>query len=1153
MFLRGDSLFLRSLTIKGFKSFARKTVLEFEPGVTIIVGPNGSGKSNIADAVMWVLGEQSPTSLRGNRMEDVIFAGSSSLKPVNLAEVTLTLDNSNQDFPLDYSEVVVSRNVVRGGDSEYRLNNSACRLLDIQELLSDAGVGRTLNSVISQGQLDDVLSCRPEERRDYIEEAGGLLKYRRRREKAMRRLARMDEEIVRTNDVAREVRRQLRPLQRQAGRLEQYTTLVREMNEAKLRLDVARLRAMRREWQEHQEKQEERSRRLEELDSGVAERGARASALEKLQGGWRVNEASMRNGLYRLVSLHEQLKAMLPLWDEKSRRSHEEDASLAADPAEVARLASEIQRLEEARAAAVVRQAALQSQDVELSLQAVELNRNLNDTARHRATIEARLEVLSANRSRELGVPEDVIANKRAHLEKLTAERAGLDIETVPAAEEAERARAGLQELEERVEALHAQRDAALYQLRELEGSQAGLVATLEVLTRLETETWGPANTSAALIENDPTGGGLGGMLVSSLKIEEAHETAINSYLGPWLFGLIARDTGTIVTAIEHLKKNSLGQGLFFKHAGAEPAPAGPLAMVEGARAAREAVEAPSWFSDALDALLGGVYLAADLDSAVELAGKHPEMVFLSPDGDVITGGTMVKGGSPSVNPAVVEMTAGRRALLEESLAQARERIEGMELEAGGLSSDIAAARAELLDARASYSTLRDSTEAARSRSASLDAWIEALRADVEGWTGEVPSTSEPEATTADPAELAARSEEMRAEEGRLAAGLAECEANRRTAAEELREAASELASLERQLEISRINERDMRARKPAAIGTAPAIAEDDLARMVTLHQKLVRSLETGRERALRDLDEGVLKEKEAAEGLRTLREEMSALQDDHERLRDQIHDEELARTELKVRVEQLVERIVDEHKVPLDFALKHHPEEEPTPELEQRVEELQRELEHVGPVNPEAITEREALEQRYDFLKTQMDDIEQARGQLKRVVKQVDREIEEKFSETMGAVNYHFKNIFSTLFKNGSAELRLTDPDDLLNSGVEIMAQPEGKRLRRISLLSGGETSMTALAFFFALFKVRPSPFYFLDEVEAALDDVNLHRFLDLVREFKGESQLVLITHQKRSMEIADILYGITMHDDGMSRVISQKVSDVVEEKAAS
>ncbi|MHB8895947.1 MAG: AAA family ATPase, partial [Candidatus Geothermincolia bacterium] len=251
-------MFLRSLTIKGFKSFARKTVLEFEPGVTIIVGPNGSGKSNIADAVMWVLGEQSPTSLRGNRMEDVIFSGSSSLRPVNMAEVSLTLDNSNNDFPLEYSEVIVTRNVVRGGDSEYRLNNSACRLLDIQELLSDAGVGRTLNSVISQGNLDDVLTCRPEERRDYIEEAGGLLKYRKRREKAIRRLARMDEEILRTNDVAREVRRQLRPLQRQAGRLEQYQTLVSDLNQARIRLDVANLRAMQREWQAHEDSQRER-------------------------------------------------------------------------------------------------------------------------------------------------------------------------------------------------------------------------------------------------------------------------------------------------------------------------------------------------------------------------------------------------------------------------------------------------------------------------------------------------------------------------------------------------------------------------------------------------------------------------------------------------------------------------------------------------------------------------------------------------------------------------------------------------------------------------------------------------------------------------------------------------------------------------------
>jgi chromosome segregation protein len=1154
MFPRGDSLFLRSLTIKGFKSFARKTVLEFEPGVTIIVGPNGSGKSNIADAVMWVLGEQSPTSLRGNRMEDIIFAGSNSLKPVNLAEVTLTLDNSNNDFPLDYAEVTISRNVVRGGDSEYRLNNSACRLLDIQELLSDAGVGRTLNSVISQGQLDDVLSCRPEERRDYIEEAGGLLKYRKRREKAMRQLARMDEEMVRTHDVAREVRRQLRPLQRQAGRLEQYTTLIRELNEAKLRLDVARLRSMRRQWQEHQEKQEERSRRLEALDTEIAEKAASALSLEKMQAEWRINEASIRNGLYRLVSLHEQLKAMLSLWDERSRRSKEEESLLPApDPAALAGLTADNVQLEAARTAATDRQESLLAREAEQGLRAVELNRRLNDLARQRATIEARLEVLSASLRLEPGSIQEKLLARRAELEALRAEREALEAGLASAEEELAGSRARLDELEQRAEELHAERVKALAELREREGVQAGLAATLDILTRLDTETWGPANASSALLEDDPTDGGLGGMLVTSLKIDPHYETAISGYLGPWLYGMVARDMNAIILAIEHLKSRGLGQALFFRHSGSEPAPARTEPMVEGAVRARDAVSSPEWFDDALDALLDGVYLAQDLDVAVELAGRHPHLVFLTPDGDVITGGTMIKGGSQSVNPATLEMNAGRREKLEESLAQARERIDALELLEKGLAAEIGDVRGELTGAREAHAAARDRVDEARSRAASLQAVTESMGAELENWTGEAPS--EQDAPVADQGDLAARAAEMKAEEGRVSAELAECEEARRALAEELREAASALAAIERRLEIGRIKEQDLRSRKPAvpAGDVEAAIAEADLDRLVSLHERLAGQLESARERARRGLDDGVLKEKEASEGLRLLREKMSALQEDHERLRDQIHDEELARAELKVRVEQLVDRVVDEHKVPLDFALKHHADEEPTPELESKVEELSRELEHIGPVNPEAITEREALEQRFDFLKTQMDDIELARGQLKRVVKQVDREIEEKFSETLGAVNYHFKTIFSTLFKNGSAELRLTDPDDVLNSGVEIMAQPEGKRLRRISLLSGGETSMTALAFFFALFKVRPSPFYFLDEVEAALDDVNLHRFLDLVRDFKGESQLVLITHQKRSMEIADILYGVTMQDDGMSRVISQKVTEKVEERAAS
>jgi chromosome segregation protein len=1133
-------LFLRSLTIKGFKSFARKTVLEFEPGVTIIVGPNGSGKSNIADAVMWVLGEQSPTSLRGNRMEDIIFSGSSSLKPVNIAEVSLVLDNSNNDFPLEYSEVIVTRNVVRGGDSEYRLNNSLCRLLDIQELLSDAGVGRTLNSVISQGNLDEVLTCRPEERRDYIEEAGGLLKYRKRREKAIRRLARMDEEIVRTNDVAREVRRQLRPLQRQAGRLEQYQGLVGELKEARLKLDVVRLRAMRREWQEHEERQKERSETLARLDAEIREKAAEAGALEKAQAQWRTREANLRDGLYRLVSLHERLKAMLVMWEEKARRARDDEGALKPpDPAEIESAARECQELTISREAFFEQQEALKQEDTRLAARAADLNTRLNELVRERAGLEARLEVISARSAaapREGGAVRDRQAEARQAAEELEGLRGRLD-----GLDEIESdARERVSGLEQQIESLNVDRARVLTELRAAEREQAGLVATLEILTRLETRQWTPANTSAALLETDPTGGALGGTLVENMTVEDSHETAILGFLGPWLHGVVAKDAGAVTTAIEHLKKHGLGQGLFFKYDG-EKVAAGQ-APIEGARLARDAVEAPDWFGDALDTLLDGVYLVDGLKEANALASEHPRAAFLTPDGDVITGGALQKGGSPQVSDAVLQMTADRRQALEDSLAVAREKVETMDLEQSGGAVAIEKAAAALIVARSELEEASGSLSEARSLHAALTARIEALSSEYA--TGDGIDLG----FGADPAVLRDRADELRVEEAGIAAELSECEAGRRETADQLRIASSELASVERRLEIGRIKERDLRARDRGR-AQGPAVDEGEIARLVSLHEKLAGQLELARQRTRRLMDEGAQDEKGAAEGLRGLREKVAELQVGHEALRDQIHGEELSTAEIKVRVEQLVDRITDEHKVPLDFALKHYPEDEPTAELEEKVEALSLQLEHIGPVNPEAIIERESLEQRYDFLKTQMDDIDKARSQLKRVITQVDREIEQKFAETLEKVNGHFMKIFATLFPNGSAELRLTDPDDLLNTGVEIMAQPQGKRLRRISLLSGGETSMTAIAFFFSLFKVRPSPFYFLDEVEAALDDVNLHRFLDLVREFKGESQLVLITHQKRSMEIADILYGVTMQDDGMSRVLSQRI----EERAAS
>ncbi len=1141
-------MYLRSLTIRGFKSFARKTVLEFQPGVTIIVGPNGSGKSNIADAVMWVLGEQSPTSLRGNRMEDIIFSGSASHKPVNLAEVALTLDNSGNVFPLDYTEVTVSRNVVRGGDSEYRLNNSSCRLLDIQELLSDAGVGRTLNSVISQGQLDEVLSCRPEERRDYIEEAGGLLKYRRRREKAIRRLDRMEEELVRTNDVLREVRRQLRPLQQQAGRLEQYQSLMRELADSQLRLDVASLRTMQNEWQQHQDIQSERNKRLEALDRQLAEKARAGGELDEQQSGWRVREAGLRENLYRLVSIHEKLKAMLTLWDEKRKRAAAPSA--APDPGELASLEASNLQVKERIAELESEFERRRAEEAELADRVSELSLELNETTRQAAALEARLEVLRSAEGEHGVTGALLLEGRQEELLDFITERGKREADVTRLEAIVAAAREEIEALASELRTAEAERSHIQLSLREIEREEALMVATLQMLWRLDTDRWNVMNTASTLQQQDPTGGGLGGTLAESLKIEPEHEKAVMSFLGPWAFGLIARDSEAIMLAIDHLKKEGLGQSLFFRYSsGAQLREEGSPGQTapEGTVSARDVTIAPRWFDDALDTLLGGVFIAGDHHAAFELARQHPQLLFLSPDGDVISGGTLVKGGSSRVNPIHLEMTRGRREKTEQSLDACRSRKEALELEskaaesrAGEVSEGLRAAREKMDGAL---------TGAAREAGllAACDDRIESLKREIE----KLSAADEGEASPrVDLDELDQRLEGLREKDSKLFESLHEAERARRKAEDSTAAAAAKLAALDRELEVGKARERELREAVAAASAIedaaeavpVPEQAETDS--IIALHRRLAEQVSVLRNKIRHELDGGAVKAEEADRALHGLRDEVAKLQDGHEELRDEIHTEDLSRAELKIRVEQLVERIVDGHKVPLEFALKQYADEMPSPELERKVQALSAKLEHIGPVNPEAITEREALEQRFEFLKTQLDDIEKSKTQLRKIVKQVDIEIEEKFKETLDAVNSNFKDIFSTLFPNGSAELGLTDPDDLLNTGVEILAQPEGKRLRRISLLSGGETSLTALAFFFALFKVRPSPFYFLDEVEAALDDVNLHRFLDLVKQFKDESQLILITHQKRSMEIADILYGVTMQEDGISRVVSQKVA---------
>jgi chromosome segregation protein len=1137
-------LYLRALKIRGFKSFARKTIFEFEPGVTIIVGPNGSGKSNVADALMWVLGEQSPTSLRGNRMEDVIFSGSMSLKPVNIAEVALTLDNSNGDFPLDYSEITISRNVVRGGDSEYRLNNTTCRLTDIQELLSDAGVGRTLNSVISQGQLDEVLSCGSEDRRDYIEEAGGLLKFRRRREKAVRRMDRMEDELVRTKDILREVRRQLRPLKHQAGKLERYQELTREISEARLALDVASLRVLKEEWDQHQEVQSERKDILKALEGDLASKARLAVGLEEGEVAWRAREQESREGLYRLVSIHERLKAMYSVWDD--RREREKSHAAARGQATAAEVEVANREMEERGNGLKARAEELDSLRSGLEDEITRLNGRMNEITREVVGLETRLEVYAASRGERGDRGGRRRRSREEELRKLAGERERIISEVARLEETAGMRQSLVSSLEKELGEARERREASLECRREFEREEARLVTTLELMWRLDGKVQGVENTTSALLSEDPTGGGLGGMLVDNMEIEPPYEAGIMGYLGPWAYGLAARDTSAIKVAIKYLKDKEMGQSLFFRPAregAAVDTETGPAP--EGTRRARDVVSASGVFGNALDTLLADVFLAPGVDVAFELARGHPNLVFICPDGDMISGGTLIKGGSLTVSRAHLDATRRRREDLEGSLAECRTSLEdvllGIRAQDTGVQEAVdklAQHRSDLDDARTELAEKRTLLASSNARADSMEDEVEHLdHGRPDDFSGGI-----------DPSEFEARIVRLKDEEEKVNVGLGDAETKRREVAGEARFVEGELAALQKALEIGRQAVAPLRPGGGEGSGErrdgAGTLTGEQADRLSELHRSLMTRVKRRLESVREEIDRGTAGDREASIKLRTLREEIAERQREHDALREQIHGDDLSRAELNVRVEQLALKIVEGHKVPLEFAFKQHPVELSAEELEGKVEKLAAELEQIGPVNPEAIVEREALEERHDFLAEQLEDIKKARTELLKVVSRVDREIKERFKKTVEEVDRHFREIFASLFPNGRAELRLTDPEDLMNTGVEIMAQPEGKKLRRISLLSGGETSLTAIAFFFALFKVRPSPFYFLDEVEAALDDPNLHRFLQLVKEFREESQLILITHQKRSMEIADLLYGVTMQDDGMSRVVSQKAA---------
>jgi len=1179
-------VYLKSLTLKGFKSFASATTLQLEPGITCIVGPNGSGKSNVVDALAWVMGEQGAKSLRGGKMEDVIFAGTSGRPPLGRAEVALTIDNADGALPIEYAEVTISRTMFRNGGSEYAINGHSCRLLDVQELLSDSGIGREMHVIVGQGQLDSILHATPEDRRGFVEEAAGVLKHRKRKEKALRKLDATEGNLNRLADLLTEIRRQLKPLGRQAEVARQAATVQADVRDARARLLADDLMTA-------------RGALEQELADESALLARRTEVEEELRVA-REHEASLEAALredlpalsgaqetwYALNGLRERLRGTQSLAAERRRNAQAvPEATGGRDPDQL-----------EAEAARAAEQEAAINAEVDSHRAALDGAVNARKAAEDAAAEEERrvASLLRAAADRREGVAR--LAGQVNALKSragAAAEEIGrLSLAREEAVARAERAQRDFTSLETRVagldageEGLDAEHEAATAQLEDVEERLAKIREQSAqadrdrsaLAARKDALELGLARKdgAGALLAADGLGGVLGSV-AALLQVRTGYEAAVAAALGAAADAVVVSGADAAVDAIERLKTDDLGRaGLLLNGApdqSRDQSSERP-ALTGGATYALDAVETPAALRAAVSRLLARVAVVADLDQARDLVAAHPDLTAVTRAGDVL-GAHYAAGGSSSA-PSLIEVQAAveeaAASLAEVIAASERATFEISRLEAERLEAlkrvDVALAKLHESDATlaavaeelAQYGAVARAARGEADRLAtaiaqateSRDQALAGLAELEERLAGaEVAGDEEPDTADRERLAEAARAGRQAETEARLALRTSEERARalhgradglRRAAAGE-REARAKAAQRRERLR------REGRAAEAVGIAVAHVLTrlEVSIERAAAARGEIEQA-RAGREQQLL--------------GVRgSLRELAKVL----EELVSSVHRDELARAQQRMRIEQLEEKAVDELGTDPDVLVEeygpHLPvpqppaedgsETEPVPfdrEIQtKRLRAAERALGMLGKVNPLALEEFTAMEERHKFLTEQLDDLRSTRKDLLDIVKEVDARVEQVFTEAYADVERAFDHVFKRLFPGGEGRLVLTDPDNMLSTGIEVEARPPGKKVKRLSLLSGGERSLVAVAFLVALFKARPSPFYILDEVEAALDDTNLGRLLEIYEELRENSQLLVITHQKRTMEVGDALYGVTMRGDGVSTVISQRLREV-------
>ena len=1212
---------LKNLTLRGFKSFASATTLALEPGITCVVGPNGSGKSNVVDALAWVMGEQGARALRGSNMADVIFAGTSGRAALGRAQVDLTIDNTDGLLDIEYSEVTISRTLFRGGGSEYSINGSPVRLLDVQELLSDTGMGRQMHVIVGQGQLDAILSSTPEERRGFIEEAAGVLKHRRRKERALKKLSDMDANLVRVLDLTNEIHRQLGPLARQARVARRASLIQARVRDAKARLladDLASALSKLSVLEASDESAAARRAALEEQIAAArsklsrvedAERAA-SPALEQASANWQA-----------LTTITERLRGTLMAATQKvSLRATPELPPVGEDPdvlderarvagAEDAALVGQVEAARSALTSATRAREAAEDADESASRELARVNRVIADHREKVArltgdatTAASRLEAARAEAERAWGAYRGAQERAEAAAAALPPRDgapggeagdgpASTSVDSSPASQTGGGASQAHAEASARRDAARARVDHLLGVEREARADRARWEARRDALAQLLT----PEDGTAELLGRP----GVLGQVAPLLHVAPGHEDAVAAALAPFADAVVvdslarglgeleaARAAGRSLRLVVAGADNALAQGAGRANNTAASTPQEGVSALGEGEDQPDLPEGAVWLSGVVTCEGGAAPLAALLDGVVSCpADVAPEVLSLpgvravvTPGGDVLRAWS-VEGGHQASSVLSVradyeeassqaEAAQARMTEVSEQLGEANAHLDRCIREANDALKALReedAQRAkeaqELARAQSAAQAAHAEAERARDVARRADEQVEwakeqdvAAKARLEGADSVGPPESlESAQARADAASRAAREAREAENEARLSL---------RTLEEQSRRAAARARSL-RQAAAAEREERARYARREAARQTELATASDVESAARTALEAAERALS----RAVAERDRLSERRSQVSQEVSDARRALDRLSAELSEATASAHQGQIAAEQTRLRVEDLQRRALEELSLdpeqllaefgpetlvpmlPLDpddveKAAAAEPSEYVRAEQERALAKAQKDLEKLGRVNPLALEEHEALASRHKFLVDQVQDLKQSKADLLRIVTDVDRLVEEAFASAFAQTREQFEHVFGVLFPGGAGDLVLTDPEDMLATGIEIEARPAGKKVKRLSLLSGGERSLAAIAFLVAIFKARPSPFYVMDEVEAALDDVNLTRLLAIFKELQETSQLIVITHQKRTMEIADALYGVTMRD-GVTTVVSQRLAD--------